>query len=167
MFPTRFREDKYFVNCDACEDLSSLNLVGNTVLQIKNCGMPLDTHYFNPYQQTTSEHHKNDQKRPTIIYHNLFYHRTILQSQTHQNKTIRHYQYPFESTVSKIKWFICLQNQNKMSILSLTWILKKYLIFLFFCIYHETPTWDIWSQSTRYCDLIFPWKRRITRRITP
>ena len=48
----------------------SLNFEGITLLQIKNCGMPLDPQFFNPYQQITAGKHKNHSKIPAMIYQN-------------------------------------------------------------------------------------------------
>ena len=110
--------------------LSSHNLEGDTLLQIQFFGVPLDPHFSNSYQQKTFAQHKNPPNRKTILYHNLFYHHTIIQIKTHQKKTISYYQYPLEFTLSNIQHLIYQQHPNQMSNLSLTWTLTINLNFL-------------------------------------
>ena len=61
-------------------------------------------------------------KNHNMIYQHLFSHWTLIQSQRQKNKTNRHYQEPFEFTLSKMLLFIHQQHQNQMSKLSLTLI---------------------------------------------
>ena len=88
----------------------------------KNGGMPFDLPSANPYQQTRAGWHKKLPKNHNMIYQHIFSHWTLIQSQRQKNKTNRHYQEPFEFTLSKMLLFIHQQHQNQMSKLSLTLI---------------------------------------------
>ena len=97
-----------------------LALKETVYFNFKNSGIPLDSHFYNPYQETTTGLHINNSKRQTMIYQNVVSHQTLMKSQTHQSKVIRNYQEPFKLTLSKIQQFIRQHHQNKISNLSLT-----------------------------------------------
>ena len=107
-----------------------LTLKETLYLKFRNGGIPSDPHFSNTYQQTTYGLHKNHSKRLTITYHSLLSQIKIIQIKTQQNKTIRYFENPSYFTSSKIQPFIRQQNQNKFSKLSLKWIFKPDLIFL-------------------------------------
>ena len=77
--------------------------------------MSLDLYPVNPYQQKKrAVQHKNHPKRPTTIYHNLFFRQTIIQINTPQTKNISYSQEPLDFTLSKKQLLIHQQHQNQM-----------------------------------------------------
>ena len=98
--------------------------------RFRNYGMPLYPHFENIFQKTIYGLHTNHSKRQTTIYHNFFFHHTLIQSHTHQNKNYK--------TFSIILWVQLVKDTTthlskapkQMSKLSLTWTLTTDLIFL-------------------------------------
>ena len=69
-----------------------MTLECDTLLQIKNDGMPLFLTSANLYQQTRAIHHANISEHNITTYRPFYYHQTHTLKFPHQNKTIKHSQ---------------------------------------------------------------------------
>ena len=80
-----------------------MNLEGETLLQIKNGGMPFFMTSENLYQQTKSGHHTNHSEQNITTYITLYSQQTHILNFPQQKKTIIHSQEHSEFILLNIK----------------------------------------------------------------
>ena len=132
----------------------------------KDSGMPSVPPYTNPHQQKRSRLHTNISEQQIMVYLNLFSHPTPLQSQPQKNKTTKPSQEQLDFTFPRIELFIHRhQITHQTYHLHESW--QRIWPSCCCCIYHESSTWRTWTQISRPCDFISPWRKGNPTSIPP